>query len=92
MRTWMMPDFNVHTMSMPHLMFYAPNLTNEDIGAVPSSSLLYPFSFKEGIAEQTYMIQLIGEAEKAKIMADEKSLLDDLCAYRDVLCLPNLKH
>jgi len=92
MRTWMMPDFNVHTMSMPHLMFYAPNITNEDIGALPNSSLLYPFSFKEGIAEQTYLIQLIGEAEKAKIMADERSLLDDLCAYRDVLCLPSHKH
>ena len=33
------------------------------------------------------MIQLVGETEKAKIVADEKSLLDDLCAYRDVLCL-----
>jgi hypothetical protein len=91
-RTWMLPDWNVHTMPMPHLMFYAPNITNEDIGAVPNSSLLYPFIFKEGIAEQSYMIQLIGEAEKAKIMADEKTLLDDLCAYRDFLCLPNKKH
>ncbi len=92
MRTWMVPDWKVHTMPMPHLMFYAPNLTNEDIGAVPNSSLLYPFVFKEGIAEQSYMIQLIGEAEKAKIIADEKTLLDDLCTYRDFLCLPNKKH
>src|SRR5258708_4754514 len=46
MRTWMMPDWQVHTMPMPHLMFYAPNMTNEDIGAVPNSSLLYPFVFK----------------------------------------------
>ena len=92
MRTWMMPDFNVHTMSMPHLMFYAPNITNEDIGALPNSSLLYPFCFKDGIAEQTYLIQLIGEAEKVKIMDDEKSLLDALCTYRDVLCLPSHKH
>ena len=38
------------------------------------------------------MIQLIGEAEKAKILADEKTLLDDLCAYRDILCLPSMKH
>jgi hypothetical protein len=38
------------------------------------------------------MIQLIGEAETAKIMADEKALLDDLCAYRDLLCLPKKKH
>jgi hypothetical protein len=90
------PDMKVHTMPMPHVMFYAPNITNEDIGAVPNlsvhSSLLYPFIDKQGIAEQSYMIQLIGEAEKAKIMADEKTLLDDLCAYRDVLCLPNTKH
>jgi hypothetical protein len=91
MRTWMLPDWKVHTMPMPHLMFYAPDITNEDIGAVPNS-LLYPFIFKEGIAEQSYIIQLIGEAEKAKIMADEKTLLDDLCAYRDFLCLPNKNH
>jgi hypothetical protein len=90
------PDMKVHTIPMPHVMFYAPNITNEDIGAVPNlsvhSSLLYPFIDKQGNAEQSYIIQLIGEAEKAKIMADEKSLLDDLCAYRDVLCLPNKKH
>src|SRR5712692_3450851 len=89
MRTWMMPDWQVHTMPMPHLMFYAPNMTNEDIGAVPNSSVLYPFVFKEGIAEQSYMIQLIGAAEKAKILADEKTLLHDLCAYRNFLCVPD---
>jgi hypothetical protein len=92
MRTWTLPDMKVHTMPMPHLMFYAPKITNEDIGAVPTSSLLYPFAMKEGIAEQSYMIQLIGEAEKAKIIADEKTLLDDLCAYRDVLCLSKMEH
>ena len=92
MRTWMMPDWQVHTMPMPHLMFYASNMKNEDIGALPNSSVLYPFVFKEGIAEQSYMIQLTGEAEKAQILADEKTLLGDLCAYRDVLCIPNMKH
>lgn len=92
MRTWMLPDWRVHTMPMPHLMFYAPNMTNEDIGAVPNSGLAYPFVFKEGIAEQGYMIQLLGEAEKAKILADEKTLLQALCSYRDVLCFPNMQH
>jgi hypothetical protein len=90
------PDMKMHTMSMPHLMFYAPNVTNEDIGAIPDlsvpSSLLYPFIDRQGIAEQSYMIQLIGEAEKAKILADEKTLIDDLCAYRDVLCLSSMEH
>jgi hypothetical protein len=90
------PDMKLHTMAMPHLMFYAPNVTNEDIGAHPDlsdhSSLLNPFIDKQGIAEQSYMIQLLGEAEKARIMADEKPLLHELCAYRDVLCLPHMKH
>jgi hypothetical protein len=96
MRTVGPPDMQVHTMPMPHLMFYAPNMTNEDIGAAPDlsvhSSLLYPFIDKQGIAEQSYIIQLIGEAETARIMADEKNLLEDLCAYRDVLCLPDMEH
>ena len=90
------PDMKMHTMAMPHLMFYAPSVTNEDIGAVPDltvhSSLLYPFIDRQGIAEQSYMIQLIGEAEKAKILTDEKALVDELCAYRDVLCLADAKH
>jgi hypothetical protein len=85
------PDMQVRTMSMPHVMFYAPYVTNEDIGAVPDlavrSSLLCPFIHREGNAEQSYVIQLIGEAEKAEILTDEKALLDDLCAYRDILCL-----
>jgi hypothetical protein len=95
MRTVGPPDMKVHTMAMPHLMFYAPYVTNEDIGAVPDldvhSSLLHPFIDKQGNAEQSYMIQLTGEAEKARILADEKALVDELCAYRDILCLADKK-
>jgi hypothetical protein len=80
-RTGGPPDMKVHTNPMPHVMFYAPNVTNEDIGAAPDlsvpSSLLYPFIDRQGIGEQSYVIQLVGEA-----------LLDDLCAYRDLLCVP----
>lgn len=90
------PDMKMHTMSMPHLMFYAPNVTNEDIGAVPilsdHSSLLYPFIDKQGIAEQNYIIHLVGEAEKVRILANEKTLLESLCAYRNTLCLPKKNH
>ena len=52
----------------------------------------FPFIFKEGIAEQSHIIHLVGEAEKTKIITDEKALLDDLCAYREFLCLPSKKH
>lgn len=91
-RTGGPPDMKVHTNPMPHLMFYSPNITNEDIGAVPDlsvhSSLLYPFIDRQGIAEQSYMIQLVGDTEKARIMTDEKNLPATLCAYRASLCLP----
>ena len=94
MRTVGPPDMKVHTMPMPHLMFYAPNVTNDDIGALPDlgnpASLLNPFIDRQGNAEQSYMIQMIGQAEKAKILADEKTLLDELCAYREVLCLKDV--
>ena len=90
MRTWINPDWTVHTMPVPHLMFYAPNLTNEDIGAVPSADHSFPFIFKEGIAEQCY-VHLVGEAEKTKIIADEKALLDDLSPIANFFLL-NKKH
>ena len=90
------PDMKMYTMSMPHLMFYAPGVTNEDIGAAPNlndhPSLLYPFSDKQGNAEQSYIIQLIGASEKAKILTTEKRLIADLCTYRKVLCLPKTHH
>jgi hypothetical protein len=96
MRTVGPPDMQVHTMAMPHLMFYAPYITNEDIGALPDlsdpKSLLNPFIDKQGIAEQSYMIQMIGEAEKAQIFRNNKALLDELCSYRDILCLTDHKH
>ncbi len=85
------PDMKMHTMSMPHLMIYAPGATNEDIGAKPdlavAASLRYPFIDKQGNAEQSYMIQMLGATEKKQVLAEEQALLRDLCAYRHVLCL-----
>jgi hypothetical protein len=90
------PDMKVRTMAMPHVMFYAPHITNEDIGATPDlrvhSSLLNPFIDKQGNPEQSYVIQLTGEAEKARILANEKALVNELCAYRAILCLVDKKH
>ncbi len=86
------PDMAVRTMAMPHVMIYAPGVSNADIGAKPDladhASLGVPFIDRQGIDEQSYVIQMLGSAETAAILADEKQLVDDLCAYRDVLCLP----
>ena len=96
MRAVAPPDMTVRTMPMPHLMFYAPFVTNEEIGAVPDfkvfSSLKHPFIDQHGIPEQSYVIQLIGEAETNQILTDERPLIEALCAYRDVLCLAHPKH
>lgn len=91
MRTLGPPDMEIHTMPMPHLMFYAPGVTNDDLGARPDladpASLRWPFVDRQGNDAHSYMIQMAGEAEKADILARERPLLDALCAHRDVLCL-----
>jgi hypothetical protein len=96
MRTVGPPDMAIHTMVMPHVMFYAPGVTNADIGAVPDladpATLMSPFIDRQGNDEQSYMIQKVGTAEKDNILADEKSLVDDLCSYRDILCVANADH
>jgi hypothetical protein len=33
-----------------------------------------------------YIILLVGETEKAKILVDSKDMLAQLCSYRDYLC------
>lgn len=96
MRTVGPPDMKVLTMAMPHFMYYAPGVTNADIGALPDladpATLLYPFIDRQGNAEQSYMIQLVGATEKAEILSREKDLLADLCAYRELLCVDAHAH
>lgn len=72
------------TMNMPHLMFYAPNLSGADFGAGAPRGI-YPYLLDPG--PHAYMIQNVGEAEKAKITEESKDLLRELCAYRSELCI-----
>jgi hypothetical protein len=91
MRTYPSPDATeVVTMSMRHYMFYAPNVKDADIGGKPSSP--YPFVVSQGPGPHDVIVLLIGEAEKAKIVADSADLLKDLCSYRKDLCLNTASH
>lgn len=96
MRNIAPPDMKVHTMAMPHFMFYAPNVANKDIGAKPDlanpASLLNPFIDRQGNDQQSYIIQLVGKTEKQDILDGEKQLIEDLCDYRDLLCLEHTMH
>jgi hypothetical protein len=86
MRTLPSPDATeVMTMSNPHYMFYAPNVKNRDIGGKPSSP--YRFVLPQGPGPHDVIVLLIGRAEKANILADSTSLLNELCSYRKYLCL-----
>jgi hypothetical protein len=91
MRTYMSLDPNdkstVMTMSMPHVMYYAPYVTDSKVGGLGCPPCApYPFAFESG--PHGYIIQRLGDQETAKILADESTLVRELCAYRSVLCLP----
>jgi hypothetical protein len=73
------------TMNMPHYMFYAPNLKSADIGGTGFSKE-YPFVLSMSPGRDDYIIMLVGEAERAKLLDDSKELIDQLCSYRRVLC------
>ena len=79
----------VITMSMPHLMFYAPNMTAADFGAGPPRGS-YPYMLDPG--PLGYMIVNIGQTEKATIVEESANLLKELCAFRAELCLSHTQH
>lgn len=72
-------------MNMPHYMFYAPGLKAPDIGG-HGFSKQYPFILDMSPGRDDYIILLVGEAEKAKILEDSRELLNDLRSYRNYLC------
>jgi len=77
-------DKTVRTMSMPHVMYYAPNITDASAGTIRPPSP-YPYLFEPG--PLGFFIQRLGAKETAKIVANESALLGDLCSYRSYLCL-----
>ena len=83
MRTYVGGDNNKHvgTFSMPHYMFYAPYMTEANIGGnSPSGS--GPILLGGAKVPEGYIIMPTGEMEKAQMMADNAPLLKRLIAYR----------
>jgi len=79
----------VVNMHMPHYMFYAPYVTNADIGNTPDVTKDGPFVANAGapvLGERKspfgYFIVPAGATEKAKIMKDNQDLLKRLVAYK----------
>jgi hypothetical protein len=89
LRTYTNPDEdeNVVTANVPHVMYYAPNVSNEDIGgAKPQPGSLYPFVILHG--PHGYSIQFLGQTEKEAINKEYEEMLSRLCKIKEAWCLP----
>ena len=98
LRTYVNPEESdkVGTSNNPHVMYYAPNVSNEDIGGKPPSigaagygitvGSFYPFVIMPG--PHGYMIQLLDLMERAAINKEYEEMLGRLCKIKEVWCLP----
>jgi hypothetical protein len=98
LRTYVNPEESdkVATSNNPHVMYYAPNVSNEDIGGKPPSISFagygmdvggfYPFVIMPG--PHGYMIHLLDLKERAAINKEYEEMLGRLCKIKEVWCLP----
>lgn len=66
--------------------YYAPDVTNEDIGGSPGSG--HPFIIEPGV--HGYLIVPTGAAETESIAAEHAELLRRLCDLQERWCVPGL--
>lgn len=87
LRTYFNPETNdrVTTATIPHVMYYAPDVSDKDIGAGKLGGM-YPFVILHG--HHGYMIQALGLTERAAINKEYEQMLARLCSIKDVWCLP----
>ncbi|HEY3275840.1 MAG TPA: hypothetical protein VGJ94_04405 [Syntrophorhabdaceae bacterium] len=86
LRTYVNPeeDDSVLTLNIPHVMYYAPNVSNEAIGGGKPGGM-YPFVIMPG--PHGYFIQLFGLTERSAINKEYKEMLARLCKIREAWCL-----
>ncbi len=90
MRSHPGPDNKIVSMIMPHYMFYAPNLSDSDIGGKVTNTpqpFVLPSDPSLGKDHQifNYIIVQAGEAERAQIVKENGDLLKRLEAFRSNL-------
>lgn len=90
LRSYINPEENdsVATLNIPHVMHYAPNVSNEDIGGGKPGGM-DPFVIFHG--PHGYTIQFLGLTERAAINKEYEEMLAKLCNIKDVWCLPKPK-
>jgi hypothetical protein len=102
LRTYANPDANedVLTVSIPHVMYFAPQVSNQDVGgSIPTPDEFrqlaqhghwpgtrYPFVILHG--PHGYTVQFLGAVERAGIVKEYEQMLTRLCEIKDLWCLP----
>ena len=87
LRTYFDPDVSdrVMTVNFPHVMYYAPDISNDDIGGGTPGGM-DPFVILPG--HHGYMVQGLGLTETAAVKRAYTEMLARLCSIQDVWCLP----
>ena len=75
----------VPTINFPHVMYYAPGVSKEDIGGGELGGM-YPFVIMPG--HHGYMIQPLGLMERAALTKEYEEMLARLCKIKEGWCLP----
>lgn len=88
LRTYWNPEESdeVVTANIPHVMYYAPNVSNEEIGGAKPGTGPDPFVILHG--PHGYMVQFLGATEKAAINKEYADMLARLCQIKEAWCLP----
>ena len=101
LRTYVNPDQSpdVATASVPHVMYYAPDVTNQDVGAATPTPEQFAYFSQHGRWPDTpypililhgphgYMVQFRGALERDAITKEYEGMLQRLCKIKDSWCL-----
>jgi len=90
LRGYINPEENdsVATLNIPHVMHYAPHVSNNDIGGGKPGGM-DPFVIFHG--PHGYTIQFLGLTERAAINKEYEEMLARLCKIKEAWCLPKPK-
>ena len=91
LRTYANPDEgdSVQTTNNPHVMHYAPNASNEDVGGTKPGQGPLPFVILHG--PHGFTIQHLGKTETAAITKEYQEMLTRLCKIKQLWCLSTAK-
>jgi hypothetical protein len=87
LRTYFDPEHSdsALTVSFPHVMYYAPEVTPAEIGAGQLGGS-YPFVIMPG--HHGYMVQALGRMERLEIARADQAMLARLCGMKAEWCVP----